>query len=449
MRSKSSKSGGSTATPTPAKTIAAEAATTSTNNPDYEVVTPATINCSVDEDETNSLTPAPPTSTPIDVSLLACSNSPTACMPNFNDTLPKHNNPAPRRGKVPDSAHYWVDASGNILHLKFPAIISTTGQHSRLGPYFNLPPNGIDVGTLKKTRAQFELLPLRPDEFPEKAVTCSASAFNGLYFLVTEYELSMNTVSEATSHNKTLDNASNEHNNAAFVIPFCRAYQEQDIFAIVANTQPLFRNVPDTNSAQNTMIRRSDITATSVSAPLSPSKIRAAALQGNTNPPTSPSPSPTKKTTGMTLLTDLPDPQGRYDGLAKSYNLSGVTIHYPDVRDHHGKIIPPSEYGMKINDGDIVEVEVVPKLWIIKPKPSAPTNSKDANGSHIYQLDLKKLKQLPYADYVQAHMVKGKSKRKSNDDHADSPFPNKKKTTYKPSTALSSDELSEIDTMDL
>lgn len=80
---------------------------------------------------------------PLDVSLLACATSATACVADFNDTIPKHNNPAPRCGKVEDGAHYWVDASGNILTLKFPAIILTTGTFSRLGPYFNLPTNGV------------------------------------------------------------------------------------------------------------------------------------------------------------------------------------------------------------------------------------------------------------------------------------------------------------------
>ncbi|KAI5990680.1 hypothetical protein EDD15DRAFT_2279784 [Pisolithus albus] len=261
-----------------------------------------------------------------------------------------------------------------------------------------------------------------------------------------------------------------DRNSSPFVLPFCRAYQERDFFAIVANTQPIFRNIPDTNSPQNTMIRRSDIAKTSVSAPLSPSKIRAAALEGNTSLSTSASASPSKKTSGtffifscnetyerpslfigIMSLTDLPDPQGRYDGLAKSHNLSGITVHFPDVRDGHGKIIPPSEYGTKVNDGDVVEVEVVPKLWIIKPKPSAPPQSKDANGSHIYQLDLKKLKLLPYADYVRADLVKGKGKRKATDEghHAGSPSPRKKRKTSTQSPAISSDDLTEDESMNL
>lgn len=444
MRGKPTKRGSSAV---PRTSVPEEVTTTPCVDDAVSLASPPAVNSGVNDDETGGTSPQTSLS-PLDVSLLACSNSPTACPPNFNEAIPKHNNPAPRRGKVPDSAHYWVDASGNILHLKFPAIISTTGQYSRLGPYFNLPPDGIDVSTLKKTRAQFELHPLQPDEFPEEAVACSASAFNGLYFLVTEHELGL---SAATVNDKSTESGMDDRNSSPFVLPFCRAYQERDFFAIVANTQPIFRNIPDTNSPQNTMIRRSDIAKTSVSAPLSPSKIRAAALEGNTSLSTSASASPSKKTSGIMSLTDLPDPQGRYDGLAKSHNLSGITVHFPDVRDGHGKIIPPSEYGTKVNDGDVVEVEVVPKLWIIKPKPSAPPQSKDANGSHIYQLDLKKLKLLPYADYVRADLVKGKGKRKATDEghHAGSPSPRKKRKTSTQSPAISSDDLTEDESMNL
>ncbi|KIM51155.1 hypothetical protein SCLCIDRAFT_33677 [Scleroderma citrinum Foug A] len=64
-------------------------------------------------------------SNPLDISLLACANSATACIADFNDSIPKHNNPAPHRGKVDDAAHYWVDTSGNILTLKFNGVCHT------------------------------------------------------------------------------------------------------------------------------------------------------------------------------------------------------------------------------------------------------------------------------------------------------------------------------------
>ncbi|KIM66486.1 hypothetical protein SCLCIDRAFT_21954 [Scleroderma citrinum Foug A] len=384
-------------------------------------------------------------SNPLDISLLACvtstlkytrrldfttacANSATACIANFNDSIPKHNNPAPHHGKVDDAAHYWVDTSGNILTLKFPAIILTTGAHSRLGPYFNLPTNGIDVSILKKTQAQFELRPLDSPNFSNKAVACSANAFNGLFFLATELELSL-AGNNNTSEEKILPN----------VTPFCHVNHDLDVYTLVANTSPLFHNVPDTNAAQNTMIKQSDI-STSKSVPLSPSKVRATALQ-NLSASTS---SPTKKTLGIIYLTDLPNPQYQYEGLSKSNNISSVTIHLPDVRDSHGKIISPSDYATKIPDGDIVEIEVMPKLWIIKPKPSAPPNSKDAAGAHVYQLDLKKLKLLPYAEYVQTDMVKGKGKQKADGKHGEN-SPGKQISPNKSSTSSLTDD----ETMDI
>lgn len=81
---------------------------------------------------------------PLDISLLTCATSATACPADFNDSLSEHNNPAPRHGRVDDTAHYWVEkSSNNILTLKFPAIIVTTGVHCRFDPYFSLQPGGV------------------------------------------------------------------------------------------------------------------------------------------------------------------------------------------------------------------------------------------------------------------------------------------------------------------
>ena len=57
--------------------------------------------------------------------------------------------------------------------------------------YITKLPIQIDIGLLKKARAQFELRPLDSPEFPTEAITCSANAFNGLYFLASENEINM------------------------------------------------------------------------------------------------------------------------------------------------------------------------------------------------------------------------------------------------------------------
>ena len=84
---------------------------------------------------------------------------------------------------------------------------------------------------------------------------------------------------------------------------------------------------------------------------------------------------------GILYLTNLPDPQHRYEGLRNSYNLSGVTIHTADVRDHNGKIIPPTDYAAKISNDDIVEVEVLPKLYV------PPITLYDSNIEYVFKLD--------------------------------------------------------------
>ena len=60
----------------------------------------------------------------------------------------------------------------------------------------------------------------------------------------------------------------------------------------------------------------------------------------------------------------MPNPQKRYEALANTNNLSAMTIHIPNVQDSHGKIISPTESDNKIVDGTVVELKVVPKLYL-------------------------------------------------------------------------------------
>ena len=64
------------------------------------------------------------------------------------------------------------------------------------------------------------------------------------------------------------------------------------------------------------------------------------------------------------FLKDLPDPDRCYKALANANSLSGVTIHVPDIRDSQGRSIPPTEYENKLVDGTVVELEVMPKLYL-------------------------------------------------------------------------------------
>ena len=68
--------------------------------------------------------------------------------------------------------------------------------------------------------------------------------------------------------------------------------------------------------------------------------------------------------------------------------------------------------------------------WVIRPHPDTPARSRDTNRLHVYQLDLKKLKFLPYADYVCQSLLE-KGKRKVT-DNLGSLSPSKTATTVAP-----------------
>ena len=51
--------------------------------------------------------------------------------------------------------------------------------------------------------------------------------------------------------------------------------------------------------------------------------------------------------------------------------------------------------------------------WMFPPRPDGPSNQ--ANGSHVYQLEIKKMKIMPYSDYICSSFV-GKGKHKASDD---------------------------------
>jgi hypothetical protein len=70
----------------------------------------------------------------------------------------------------------------------------------------------------------------------------------------------------------------------------------------------------------------------------------------------------TDDVTAQPLLSDLPDPLGRYSSLITQYNLRDATVVAPNIRDGGGNLIRPQEYNMKIATGDVVVVECLLKL---------------------------------------------------------------------------------------
>ncbi|KAG0708163.1 hypothetical protein DFH29DRAFT_770905, partial [Suillus ampliporus] len=107
--------------------------------------------------------------------------------------IPVENNPRPLRMFMNNSTEYWVDGSGSLLRMKFPARLDLTSQYSRIGPYFNMPHTGLDAMLLKRARVQFELRPLHVsdplgDHYPQEVLDCSSRALETLVALTNEVE---------------------------------------------------------------------------------------------------------------------------------------------------------------------------------------------------------------------------------------------------------------------
>jgi hypothetical protein len=89
---------------------------------------------------------APTTASPLHKCLLGCVTSPGAFTQDVVEQhIPMENNPRPLSARMGDNAEYWVDQSGDVLHLKFPAKLDFGGQWCRLGPYFSLPDSGVRI----------------------------------------------------------------------------------------------------------------------------------------------------------------------------------------------------------------------------------------------------------------------------------------------------------------
>ncbi|KAG1894491.1 uncharacterized protein F5891DRAFT_961461 [Suillus fuscotomentosus] len=128
---------------------------------------------------------------------------------NTLTSVPSVNNPRPLR-VMGDNADYWVNDAGEPFTFKFPATLDLEGQFDWSGPYFNLPRTGVstcdnlyasivkltlfhqlDLVTIKKMRAQFEVRPLdiqARDVYPPEAIKCSSSAIDMLNVLHGEAE---------------------------------------------------------------------------------------------------------------------------------------------------------------------------------------------------------------------------------------------------------------------
>ncbi|KAG2158687.1 uncharacterized protein EDB93DRAFT_1119816 [Suillus bovinus] len=121
-------------------------------------------------------------------------------------------------------------------------------------------------------------------------------------------------------------------------------------------------------------------------------------------------------------ICDLEDSKRRYSALLNTYDLRGTWVQSPDVRDEHGVGIHVGDYKTKLEEGAIVELEVILKLWTIKPRNN-PINPHDAQGSRVYQIMLQHMQLLLCAKYMQTAFVDSLSakegKRRAVDEAVD------------------------------
>ena len=64
----------------------------------------------------------------------------------------------------------------------------------------------------------------------------------------------------------------------------------------------------------------------------------------------------------LTRVTDMPDPEDIYSLTIGGADTSASYVHAPNICDHDGAIIQPSEYERKILDGTIVMVNTSLKM---------------------------------------------------------------------------------------
>ncbi|KAG1879741.1 hypothetical protein F4604DRAFT_1679335 [Suillus subluteus] len=269
------------------------------------------------------------------------------------ENIPEENNPCPLRRQMGDKTEYWVNGVGELLHMKLITRLDYHGQYSHLGPYFNLFNSGINVSNLKKTRAQFKLHFLAPEDedssdYPQEALDMSCRVLDTLSTLTTAVE---------DRHNAGVPEA-----ERPAVSPFVRNYSRdsKDCFVLVVQSKPLFKDLPKEGSTTTPRISHQGIGKSGVL--LSPSKAKqiaqaSAAARSSRVANTSGSGGNMALSTPYLVclilpsteflcIRDLHDPDNRYSGLG---SLKETKVECPDVCDGNGLLIHPREYSIKLD----------------------------------------------------------------------------------------------------
>ncbi|KAG1775892.1 hypothetical protein EV702DRAFT_1198798 [Suillus placidus] len=303
--------------------------------------------------------------TPLWMSLYVASVTSPAVNENTISSVPNTNNPRPLR-VMGDNAEYWVNDAGEAFTFKFPATVDLDGQFDRTGPYFNLPQDRVGPRGLKKDACTVRDPPTRqPVALVFSRRGCQVQLFSPRYV----------KCSPRRGRRR----------------PKCLAGPE---YASQRQSYPLVGNMTDRSPVPR--LRRCDIGKGD--SMRSPCKAKAAAMGGG-------SPgggqSSVQGVPAQALLSDLPDPLGRYSSLITQFNLHEATVVAPNIRD-------------------VVVVECQLKLWTITPNRRDTAPSDDKNGSRRYQVMLKSMKLLPDTSITPAtfanYWTDVKGKRKATDD---------------------------------
>ncbi|KAG2040731.1 hypothetical protein BDR03DRAFT_979950 [Suillus americanus] len=303
-------------------------------------------------------------SSPLYTSLLSCMESPNVADAEMLMSIPISSNPHPMHTVFNDGADYWVGADDN-LHLK--------DRYNKSGEYFNLPETGLDLGDIKNAKIQFKVLPLddKEKDCPASAIGCSQFAMKLLFALHSEVEEARNA---CVPDMKT---ATTPRLSRAEAVSQARVTAKKYTQALGDNEGK------KSNGAFYVMVSRH----------LS-YKVLIVHMLGR-----------------WWRICNLKDSKRHYSALLNTYDLHGTRVQSPNVRDKHGVRIHVSDYKTKLKEGAIVELEVILKLWTIKPCNN-PSNPRDAQGSRVYQIMLQYMQLLPCAKYMQSIFVDSLSARK-------------------------------------
>ncbi|KAI6095811.1 hypothetical protein F5141DRAFT_1221433 [Pisolithus sp. B1] len=127
----------------------------------------------------------------LNTSLLHIVDDPLAMNSGLMEKVALENNPRPLCELMQDNVQYWVTTNNQLLHIKFPAKVDHNGRYGCIGPYFNMPSTGLDIPTLNKARAQFELMALDDEankSCPSTAIKCLCAFFAALFAFFDEVE---------------------------------------------------------------------------------------------------------------------------------------------------------------------------------------------------------------------------------------------------------------------